>query len=465
MSSIGIDRDGRQPAAGELRPASRVSGTRRRGGHGSTGAIALWVVVAGVIAAWYGLRPAGFASDHYLGEVAGVLAITLLSAALVLSMRSVAIERAFGGLDRMYVWHRMTATVGVALIVPHILLVGGGRNHATPDPASPAGSAQYGLGNNLGITAAVGLGVLVAIAFLPRIPVVRRLVRLGYEKWLASHRLTGLFVAAAVAHGLLVDPVIRAAAPLWWLYLAVGAVGVSVFAARQVGDLRGWGRADYVVTEVDRLNATTLEVRLRPRGDHIEFTPGQFVYASFGGQAYWQPHPFTISNAPGADELRLSIRATGDYTAGLYEHLRRGAGATVEGPYGGFDHQIGGSDQVWIAGGIGITPFLSWANSLDAGSAPEVDLFYAVASGDHALYVDELRAAVGRVPSMRVYMSHDDRDGFLSIERVATTLPRPLDRYVYFLCGPGGMIRAFEHELAARGVPASRMHHEEFGFR
>ncbi len=437
---------------------------RRRGGPASAGSVSFWLVVVAVVAGWYLLRPTGFGSGQYLGEVAGVLAVTFLSASLVLAMRLAVVERAFDGLDRMYVWHRWIATSGVLLFVPHILLVGG-RDSATPDPTSPASAPRYGIGNNLGIISIIGLGVLVAAAFLPRIPVVRRIVRLGYEKWLGSHRFAGLFVAAAVAHGLLVDPVIRASAALWWIYLAIGAVGIGAFVARQVGDLRGWGRADYVVAEAERLNSTTLEVRLRPVRRHIDFVAGQFVYASFGGPAYWQPHPFTVSNAPGESELRLSIKATGDYTAGLYEHLRRGAGATVEGPYGGFDQRIGGPRQVWIAGGIGITPFLSWANALDPETAPQVELFYAVADTDHALYVDELTDAVHRVPSLRLHVSVDDRDGFLSIERIARTTPHDLQECMFFMCGPGGMIRAFDRDLRERGVAASQIHYEEFSFR
>ena len=85
----------------------------------------------------------------------------------------------------------------------------------------------------------------------------------------------------------------------------------------------GWGRADYIVSGVERLNGTTLEVRLRHLRHRIDFTAGQFVYASVGGAAYWQPHP-TVSNAPGEAELRLSIKANSDYTGGLYEHLRSG---------------------------------------------------------------------------------------------------------------------------------------------
>ena len=98
----------------------------------------------------------------------------------------------------------------------------------------------------------------------------------------------------------------------------------------------------------------------------------------------------------------------------------------VEGPYGGFDHLIGGPCQVWIAGGIGITPILSWVNALHKERAPDVDLFYAVASEDQALYVDELAEASAREPGLRLHLSVDKRDGFLTVEKIVATISHDL---------------------------------------
>lgn len=205
---------------------------------GGTGPIAVVTATVATVALWYLLRPAGFDEGRYAGQVAGVLAVELLAVALVLATRLPVIERAFGGFDRVYAWHRWVATAGVLLVVPHQALMEGAAVW-TPDPASPSFAPRYGLGNNLGIAAIVGLALLGLVSYLPQIPVVRKVIKLARERWLASHRFIGLFVAAAVAHGLLVDPVIRASAPLWWIYLAIGCVGVSAYVGREVANLRG----------------------------------------------------------------------------------------------------------------------------------------------------------------------------------------------------------------------------------
>jgi predicted ferric reductase len=436
----------------------------RRGGVGSPGALVLLLALVATTAAWLLLRPAGFGTAQYAGEVFGVLAVLCLSATLVLATRARIVEVAFGGLDRMYVWHRVAATAGLLLVGPHLLLVGG-RDAGTPDPSSPALPPHYGIGNLLGTVAIVGLIALAVVAFLPRLGVLGRLLRLPYEWWLASHRLAGLLVAGAVVHGLFVHPAIRASAALWWVYLAIGAVGIGAYVARQVGDLRGWGRVAYVVSAVEELSPTTLEVRLRSLRSPIAFRAGQFVYASFGGQAYWEPHPFTISSAPHAAELRLSVRAGGDYTRRLHAAVAPGVGATIEGPYGGFHHDLGGDRQVWIAGGIGITPFLSWLADARATPVPQVDLFYAVVHAGDALYREELAAAAGRIPQVRVYLSVDDRDGRITAERIARTIDGSLTDRSVFLCGPGPMIRSLEQGLRRIGVPPTEVHYEEFSFR
>src|SRR5438105_3269192 len=67
------------------------------------------------IVLWVLLRPPGVAGTMYLGEIFATTAIVLLSCSLVLATRAPLLERFFGGLDRMYLWHRWSA-VAVAAV-------------------------------------------------------------------------------------------------------------------------------------------------------------------------------------------------------------------------------------------------------------------------------------------------------------------------------------------------------------
>lgn len=60
---------------------------------------------------------------RFVGELCGAEAVLLFSCSLVLATVLAPIERAFGGLDRVAVWHRRAAVAGVLLLIPHVALV------------------------------------------------------------------------------------------------------------------------------------------------------------------------------------------------------------------------------------------------------------------------------------------------------------------------------------------------------
>src|SRR5260370_25424511 len=102
---------------------------------------------------WVLLRPPGVPGTMYLGEIFATTAIVLLSCSLVLATRAPFLERFFGGLDRMYLWHRWSAVAGVVVL---------------PLPNAPVTSAPEPnpneLGSGVGQRAAVRVGVLLPLA-------------------------------------------------------------------------------------------------------------------------------------------------------------------------------------------------------------------------------------------------------------------------------------------------------------
>jgi predicted ferric reductase len=211
-------------------------------------------------------------------------------------------------------------------------------------------------------------------------------------------------VAAAVVHGAIVDPVLRRSTLLRVVFLVVGGIGIAAYLYRELFARYVVPIYDYTVGDVRRLNESTLEVALEPARARLEFRAGQFVFLAFGGFGGWERHPFSVSGAPAAHRLEVTIKAVGDYTHDLYGKLRPGVPAKIAGPFGTFDYRLGGHDQVWIAGGIGITPFLSCVRALDDDFDRTVELCYAVARAGDALYLDELTTAAARHPSLTIHV-------------------------------------------------------------
>lgn len=176
-----------------------------------------------------------------------------------------------------------------------------------------------------------------------------------------------------------------------------------------------------------------------------------------------EPHPFTIASPPGADELRFVIRDLGDWTARLGDVVQVGDRVRVEGPYGRFRPlPRRPRPTVWIAGGVGITPFLA---ALDParrlGVVPR--LVYVVRRAEEAIGLDELRDAAG--------------SGSLGLQLVVTAQagrPTAASMGHWFgaegvagahvaLCGPAGLVRTMARAAATQG--ARSVEHEEFDIR
>ena len=415
---------------------------------------------------WVLLRPPGVPGTMYLGEIFATTAIVLLSCSLVLATRAPLLERFFGGLDRMYLWHRWSAVAGVVLLPLHYALV-----TSAPDPNLNE------LGSVLGQVALIGLVVLLLWALAPRLSaVMRRLPTkaqrwfMQYQRWFTLHRLTGLFVVAGLVHGALVDPVLRRSTILLGWYVAVAAVGTAAYVYRELF-LRFFSRRwqyDYTVKAINRLDPRALEVMLAPTARPLQFVAGQFVFVQFGGSAEWERHPFSVSSAPQERDLRLAIEALGDYTQHLSDTLQPGAPAIVSIAFGLFDYRQGTREQVWIAGGIGITPFRSWIRAFPTEQQLEfdIDLYYTVRSEDEALFLDEIRTAATQHPSFRPHIIYSQRDGSLTMEHIVETSGGGtiVAKDVY-MCGPSGMTESFQHALRKLGVPPMHIHFEHFTFR
>jgi predicted ferric reductase len=223
----------------------------------------------------------------------------------------------------------------------------------------------------------------------------------------------------------------------------------------------------YTVEAVKHPNMSTTEVTLRPRKGTIKKQrAGQFLFVQFpGDKALNESHPFTISSAPGEDTLRLTIKASGNFTRDLFAHLKEGSEAVVEGAYGMFDYKTGGQKQIWIAGGIGLTPFLSFIRDMNGSLVQDVDFYYTVRHPEEALFLDEIRAAANRNLCFRPHIRFSATEGSLSMDHILANTKGNLQEYHLYLCGPLPMIQAFEKKFREQGLPKDHIHYEEFNFR
>lgn len=419
------------------------------------------VVVFGAVAlvlAWGRLRPAGITTTYLLGEVLGVLAVYLMTWTTILATRLTSLEPWFGGLDRMYFWHRLYAIWAMLLFIPHVLITGRGasRAGAPPDLASYAQA-----GRALGVLAGVGLVALILISLAK----VSRLLRVSYRLWLIVHRFIGLLLLAAVLHGFALDQVIGGSVPLRTIYLIISGAGLLAYGYDELVLRRRAPAADYLVEAVLRPAPDVTDLVLTPTGSRPPLRGGQFVYLSVGGEHRWREHPFSVAGTSPDGSVRLTVRSRGRDTRNLHENLQPGQPAVVTGPYGMFDYTVGGPHQIWIAGGIGIAPFLGWLTTERVNEPVRIDLFYCTPTEADAVFLPDLVVAAGRLPNLVLHPVFTRAAGRLTVDQISV-VTGTLDAGTHvFLCGPIAMVGKLGRDLRRHGVPRDYIHAEHFAFR
>jgi predicted ferric reductase len=416
-------------------------------------AFAALAVLAGAILGAQTYAPYG--GDTALGIALGAAAIVAMSLALILAARPRPVEPFFGGLDRMYVVHKWLGIAALALMIGH--------NLAEPEIEHAVRETELGeLAKDVGEIALNGFIALILLSWIKRIPFTR--LELPWPIWRFTHRFTGLLFAIAAFHQLAIDKP-EGIDPTLGLYLnTLSLAGLSAWLFTQFVAPFRRPRA-HVLESVERHGPTT-EITLRPEGRGLRWHPGQFAFVSAPEAGLAEPHPFTMAAAPAADgRVRFGIKALGDWTARLPQRLFPGQRLKVDGPYGRFLFHRGAQRQVWLAGGIGITPFLAWTDALTGADRQEIALIWAVTSRTEAFAADRLAAIAARHPGLTVQIVADDTDGRLTAERLVALVPFPIREAELSFCGPVGLRKAILAGLSAMGQSPRRVRSEAFELR
>lgn len=389
--------------------------------------------------------------NKYIAEVLSTSALILFACGIILSLRLRFFEPLFGGLDRMYSTHKSIALLGICMIFAHFLLM-----PLTSDTP---------WGNRLGMTAMIGMTVLILLTLAHRIPFFGTMVRLAYHNWKLTHRFIGLFFIIGLLHAVNVNNLVQYAPIPNWYGKIIYYIGAAAYLYKELLAPLLQKPYAYVVEKVRKLNPSTLEVTLKPKNEKAKQVAGQFTFVSFKGEKVLnESHPFTVSSSPKENNLRLSIKASGDWTKHLYQNLKEGSEAHIEGCYGQMNYKDGGAKQIWIAGGIGVTPFLSWVRDFDDVDR-EIHFYYTARAESDALFWDEINAAAQKHKNFRATLNVSAKDGSLSAERVIADTQEDITKKHIYMCGPVPMTEAFQKAFIERGVPANQIHFEEFNFR
>jgi ferredoxin-NADP reductase len=183
--------------------------------------------------------------------------------------------------------------------------------------------------------------------------------------------------------------------------------------------------------------------------------------------------PFTIASAPHERDLMIATRMRDSAFKRVLKSTDLGLKATIDGPNGVMVlHEDTARPAVFLAGGIGITPFLSMARHAAQQRLPHrIHLFYSNRRPEDAAFLDELRALENANPNYRLVATMAEAEkssrawsgetGFIRREMLERHLPDLLHP-VYYFAGPPAMAMAMQAMLAECGVSENDMRSEEF---
>ncbi len=399
----------------------------------------------------------------------GIVAMGVMSVAMILAVRPIFFEPYLGGLDKMYRLHKWLGITGLLFAIAHWLctqapkwLVGLGlieRQERHGASGQTAAGFKYfleqrGLAEGIGEWAFYAVVLLIVLALVKRFP---------YRYFFKTHRLLALVYLCLVYHSVVLmkfsywDGII---APVMAALMVAGSLAALAILFMKTGQSR---RALGSIDEITYHNDIhVLEVAIRIKGRWRGHKAGQFAFVSFDeGEG---AHPFTITSVWNDDgRMRFVIKALGDYTRRLPVSLQVDDLVKLEGPYGQFIFASNKPRQIWVGGGIGITPFMARMKSLAKKSDGKIiDLFYTTTSPDEDV-INTLRHDA-QAAKIQLHVLIDANDGLLSAEKICRIVPKWRSSDLWF-CGPAGFGHALRRDFKARGLDADDFHQELFDMR
>jgi predicted ferric reductase len=394
-----------------------------------------------------------------IGDITAVIGLCLYVMDMVLATRLAFVEDWFGGLNKVYIAHAIIGSAALLTIMIHPVLLA--LRYA---PLGMHTVAAFFVPTTKYLASAFGI---VALALMLILLILTFYVKLPYRIWLATHKYLGVTYLLICVHVLFTPNVITDNLFVRLYLVASVVIGLAAYVYRTLLPNIFVRHYVYLVHAVSKKTEGVLGVTLTPTTKAIKFQAGQFIFLSFqadGISDEW--HPFTISSAPNPDTLDIEIKSLGGYTETITRLLPHMVGMTVlvEGAYGRFSFRnFRNVNQVWVAGGIGITPFLSMAQNL--GNGPyNIDLYYSVRSEAELIDLDKLVNAQQNQPGkvFRVFPFVTEKyNRHLSADLIAAT-SGDLKQRDFLICGPAPMMDSMTDQLRHMGVKKYKIHSEEF---
>lgn len=398
--------------------------------------------------------------------LSGLISIVFMSIAMYLALRPTWLEDNLNGLDKIYHLHKWLGITAISAGLTHWLLKLAGSPIASfyGKANKPARDAVLGFmtdyrsfGKDLGEWTIYILLALLALSLYKRFP---------YKPWRLLHKVMPVIYLLLVFHTFSLMPM-----SYWYglsgtitaISLAIGSYAAIYTLTQKIG---ANNKYQATIKEIKELADNVLEISCQVGQDWPQHKAGQFAFIKFAPTH--EAHPFTIASAYELNKntLNFKIKALGDYTKTLQQQLKVGQVVEIEGPYGRFTYKPKSGHQIWIAAGIGVTPFIAWLESLqNENLSHTVDLHYSLRSARDNQIVDALKNLAANIPNLHLFIHDASQKNYLDSKKLAIELATKSDNIDIWFCGPNGFAKKLKDEFSNLRFNHINFHQEIFEFR
>lgn len=199
----------------------------------------------------------------------------------------------------------------------------------------------------------------------------------------------------------------------------------------------------------------------------FQFYPGQFLHLAldeYDGTGQWpESRCFSMQNKPGDNIVKITFSVKGNFTKRMANELHRDREIWVKLPYGElFTQPHNKINTVFIAGGTGITPFLSLFTHEFFNDYINPRIYLGFRSEEFNIYKEELNFIRLRKDHKKlgfIKIFYEDKDGIIDIKTIFKENGTNSD---YFISGPPIMIKEFKNYLLENNLQESNIKTDEW---
>lgn len=383
-------------------------------------------------------------------QILGILGFMGISWASLLSIRHAVLEELFGGLDKTYRIHHLLGGSAFILIINHplLLIIDSLPSNTLKTYLLPGPTISY----TLGVLALYVLLILLILTLFINLP---------YKLWKLTHEWMGVVILLAGLHAYLVPSALANFLPLKIWIISWGVAALAGYIYKRFGYYRLSAGANYRVEQITREGETVIARLVHDGvGRPLNFVPGQFAFFALPDKPR-DEHPFSILSQV-RERIAIGFKLSGQFTHKAGE-LKEGAIVKVHGPFGTFGQILeSAKEMVWVAGGIGITPFATMA----MGIRPDqrVTFFYTSRVEGPVILTRAFGRFAQMTPNFQMVEHITEKAGHLTAQVIQNTVQLTSKTYV-LLCGPKPMMEELTEQLVSIGIKRKRIIYEDFSLK